>query len=64
MPVRAHHTAARRQRQSAAPAPDSWTSEVVARVPADLEEQARTHTAFQRARAFTGPADRRRGLLV
>jgi len=64
MPVRSHHTASRRQRQSAPRAADSGTSEVVPRLPADLDQQARTRKAFQRARAFACPTDLLRGLLV
>lgn len=64
MPVRSHHTASRRQRQSPAPAPDSWTTELVPRLPATLDAQARTLKAFQRARAFRCPSDLLRGLLV
>ena len=64
MPVRAHHTASRRRRQSPAPAPDSWATELVPRLPATLDAQARTLKAFQRARAFRCPSDLLRGLLV
>ena len=64
MPVRSHHTASRRQRQSPAPAPDSWTTELVPRLPATLDAQARTLKAFQRARAFGCPSELLRGLLV
>lgn len=64
MPVRSHHTASRRQQQSPAPTPDSWTTELVARLPATLDAQARTLKAFQRKRAFAQPSDLLRGLLV
>src|SRR4051812_37039143 len=64
MPVRSHHTASRRQRQSCAPVPDSWATELVPRLPATLDAQARTLKAFQRARAFDCPSDLLRGLLV
>lgn len=64
MPVRSHHTALHRQRQSSAPAPDSWTTELVPRLSATLDAQARTRKAFQRARAFRCPSDLLRGLLV
>jgi len=64
MAVHTHHTVSRRRRQSARGPADSWTSEVVPRLPADLDEQARTRKAFQRARAFTAPADLLRGLLL
>jgi hypothetical protein len=64
MPVRSHHTASRRQRQAPTPAPDSWITELVPRLPATLDAQARTLEAFQRARAFRCPSDLLRGLLV
>jgi hypothetical protein len=64
MPVRSHHTAARRQRQASAPASDSWITELVPRLPATLDAQARTLKAFQRARAFGCPSDLLRGVLV
>lgn len=64
MPVRSHHTASRRRPQSPAPALDSWITEVVPRLPADLDAQANTLKAFQRKRAFAQPADLLRGLLV
>jgi hypothetical protein len=64
MPVRSHHTASPRQRQSPAPTPDNWTTELVPRLPATLDAQARTLKAFQRKRAFDCPSDLLRGLLV
>lgn len=64
MPVRSHHTASRRQQQSPAPAQDTWTTEIVPRLPADLHTQAKSLKAFQRARAFASPDALLRALLV
>ncbi|HJZ48804.1 MAG TPA: transposase [Roseiflexaceae bacterium] len=64
MPVRSHHTRSSIRRQSPPTAPDSWISEVVPRLPSDLDQQARQLQAFQRARAFACPADLLRGLLL
>src|SRR5262245_60680864 len=64
MAVHTHHTVSRRPRQSAPRAADSWTSEVLPRLPSDLESQARTRKALERARAFACPSDLLRGLLL
>jgi hypothetical protein len=64
MPVRSHHTASRPERQSTAAPADSWTSELVPRLPAQHDQQARELKAFQRKRAFEQPSDLLRGLLV
>lgn len=64
MPVRAHHTALRRQQQSPALTPDNWATELVPRLPPTLDAQARTLKAFQRKRAFDCPSDLLRGVLV
>ena len=43
--------------------PDAWTTDVLSRLPADLEAQARTLGALVRHREFASAADLLRGLL-
>ena len=62
MPVRSHHTKPAPNPQAAVL--DCWTSELLPRLPAALDRQARIHKAFQRRRAFDTPAQLLRGLLV
>ena len=50
--------------QPAALVGESWTTEVVPRLPADLAAPARTHKAFQRVRGIATPTDLLRGLLA
>ena len=64
MPVRSHHSACSRPPQSPTLPADSWTSEVLPRLPCELDQQARTLKAFQRKRAFEQPSDLLRGLLL
>jgi Transposase DDE domain len=43
---------------------DDWTTEVVPRLPADLEEQAKKLKAFERSREISSATDLLRGLLA
>jgi hypothetical protein len=64
MPVRSHHTAPSASTQSPASTADTWNSEVVARLPAHFDAQARKLKAFQRKRSFDCPSDLLRGIIV
>jgi Transposase DDE domain len=48
---------------SAQTRPDAWSSEILPRLPADLEQQAKELGAFTRRRGFDSAADLLRGLL-
>jgi hypothetical protein len=50
--------------QPAALVGDTWTTEVIPRLPANLAEQARTHKACQRVRGIASPTDLLRGWLA
>lgn len=64
MPVHSHHTASGRQPQSSAAPDDRWTTEVIPRLPASHEHQARELKALVRKRAFEQSSDLLRGLLL
>ena len=64
MPVHSHHT-------QSAPAPqgtdlvgDAWATEIVPRLPANLDAQAHTLKAFQRIRGVACPTDLLRAILA
>lgn len=64
MPVRSHPTVSGAPAQAPAPDADSWTTEVLPRLPIQFDARARTTGAFVRKRAFGSPSDLLRGLLV
>jgi hypothetical protein len=64
MPVRAHHTESAAAPQLPQLVGDAWTTDVVPRLPADLDQKARTLQAFVRPRALACPTDLLRGLLA
>ena len=64
MPRPTHHTDTPTPAQLAPLVGDSWATEVVPHLPADLAAQAKTLKAFQRKRGLACPADLLRGLLA
>jgi hypothetical protein len=64
MPVATHHTDLPAVPQLPHLVSDSWTTEVVPQLPADLAAQAHVLKAFQRKRGLQGPTDLLRGLLA
>ena len=63
MLVLTHHTGRTAEAQLTL-VEDTWTIEVVPRLPADLTAQARTHNAFQRVRGLSTPVDLLRAVLA
>src|SRR5919199_1990789 len=64
MPASVHHTAPRPPAQLPALVADSWATEVVPQLPADLASQAHRLGAFQRQRGLACPTDLLRALLA
>ncbi len=64
MPVRTHHTPSPVVPQLSNQLTDAWTTDVVPRLPAALDTQARALKAFQRPRGIRCPSDLLRGLLA
>lgn len=64
MPVHSHHTATVPPLQLPQLASDAWTTEIVPRLPADLDQKARTLKAFERKPGLACPSDLLRGLLA
>jgi Transposase DDE domain len=64
MPVRSHHTQSAAEVQLNHLVGDAWSSEVVSRLPAALDQQARSLKAFQRARGLACASDLLRALLA
>ncbi len=64
MPVRSHHTAPTPPLPVLPLGSDSWVTEIVPRLPANLDAQAHTLTAFQRIRGLACPADVLRAILA
>lgn len=64
MPAHSHHTASAALVQLTDVEGDAWTSEVLPRLPATLDQQARSLKAFQRTRGLSCPSDLLRALLA
>jgi hypothetical protein len=58
-----HHTPEANQEQAVALINHLWETEVVPRLPAELEEQARKHKAYQRQRQVANASDLLRAIL-
>jgi len=64
MLVQSHDTGSLVERQALSLVEDPWATAVVPRLPANLAEQARALTAFQRVRGLATPHDLLRGVLA
>jgi hypothetical protein len=64
MPVHSHHTDSAAEVQLTDLVGDAWTTEVVSRLPAALDQQARLLKAFQRTRGLSSPSDLLRAILA
>src|SRR3954451_17129067 len=64
MPRPSHHTQPAAPSQPASLLDDTWTSEVVPRLPPDLTHQAHSLNAFQRKRCLPDPILLLRALLA
>ena len=64
MPVHSHHTQSAPARQATDVVGDAWASEIVPRLPVNLDQQAHTLKAFQRIRGVACPADLLRAILA
>ena len=64
MPVHSHHTQSAPALQATDVVGDAWASEIVPRLPVNLDQQAHTLKAFQRIRGVACPADLLRAILA
>ena len=64
MSVRSHHTQSVSALQLSQLVGDAWSTEVIARLPAALDQQARSLKAFVRSRGLSCPSDLLRAVLA
>lgn len=64
MPNRTHHTQKRGQEQVPGQVTDQQWQEIVALLPQEVSQQARSHKAFVRSRGLRDPLDLLRGILA